>query len=710
MKNNVGKIVLFTFGLSCLVLFFQNFTKISNDFGSDKDWADYLGGPDRNHFSKLEQINLLNVKNLKVAWEYSLPDSGQMQMNPIVVDGVLYGVSATVQAFAINAATGKEIWRFGEPLINASVTSRGVSFWTDGKEKRILYTLGSKLWALDALTGIPIKNFGDNGNIDLHLGLPKSAKNKSVISNTPGTIYNDLIIMPVRLAEDENAAPGDIRAFNVKTGKLVWTFHTIPYPGEYGYETFPKDAYKNNGVGAVNNWSGMSLDKNRGILYVPLGSAAYDFYGGNRKGKNLYSNCLLALDVKTGKRIWHYQTIHHDIWDRDLPAPPNLITLNNNGKTIDAIAQITKQGYVFVFDRLTGRSLFKINETKVPASSLKGEVAWATQPIPSLPKPFARQSYELTSDQISPFAENKQELIKRLKTYKTTLFAPPSEEGTLIYPGFDGGGEWGGAAVDKEGILYVNSNEMAWIQTMKETPTNKALSSLTLGEKTYVTNCQACHGKNLKGNALSGYPSLENISKKYDTKTLNSIINEGKGRMSGFGHISAIEKSALVAFLNKTEKKELMNTSTASNTYNPLYKMQGYNKFLDNRGLPAVAPPWGTLNAIDLNTGAYIWKIVLGDEPLLKKEGILGTGSENYGGPVVTATNLLFIAATKDAMIRAFNSKTGELVWQYQLPAAAFATPSTYMVNNKQYIAIACGGTKLGTPKGNKIIAFALDL
>ncbi len=401
-------------------------TKQENDFGSENDWADYLGGPDRNHFSKLTQITPENVKSLKVEWEYSLPDSGQMQMNPIIVKGVLFGVSASVQAFAIDAATGKEIWRFGKPMNDASTTSRGVSHWTNGKEERILYTLGPNLLALNAKTGKPIESFGEFGKINLHLGLPETAKIKSVISNTPGTIYGDLIIMPVRLSEGEDAAPGDVRAFNVKTGALAWTFHTIPYPGEYGYETFPKNAYKNEGIGGVNNWAGMSLDKERGILYVPLGSVAYDFYGGNRPGQNLFSNCLLALDAKTGKRIWHYQTIHHDVWDRDLPAPPNLITLNQNGKKIDAVAQITKQGYVFIFDRLTGESLFKINEVKVPISDLKGEVTWATQPIPELPKPFARQSYELMPSNISKYAENKDELIEKLNTYKTALFAPPS--------------------------------------------------------------------------------------------------------------------------------------------------------------------------------------------------------------------------------------------------------------------------------------------
>jgi quinoprotein glucose dehydrogenase len=683
--------------------------KITNQSVSDGngDWADYLGGADRNHYSELTQINPQNVANLQVAWTYSTADSGQMQVNPLIIDGILYGVTPSVQAFALDAATGKELWVFGTKLKDWSSTSRGVAFWTDGTEKRILHTIGSFLYCIDAKTGKGIPSFGDNGRVDLHEGLPSVAKDKFVISNTPGTVFEDLIVMPLRLSEGADAAPGDIRAFNVKTGKLAWTFHTIPYPGEAGYETFPPNAYKNEEVGAANNWAGMAVDKKRGILYVPTGSAGYDFYGGQRLGSNLYANCLLALNARTGERLWHFQTIHHDMWDRDLPAPPNLITVKKDGKMIDAVAQVTKQGHIFVFDRVTGVPVFPIKEVKAPKSKLNGEVAWKTQPVPSKPAPFARQAYELTEKDITPYAENREELIQRFKTFNKKRFAAPSAEGTVIFPGFDGGAEWGGAAADpNDGILYVNANEMPWILTMIPTPSEEALAHLPLGERTYTTVCSSCHGSERKGNPLSNYPSLVDIGKKRNREYIDNIISKGKGMMPGFSTLSADEKQATIDFLLGMEKKEVgaVANSASKTPYTP-YKSTGYNKFLDNQGHPAIKPPWGTLNAIDLNTGKYVWKIPFGNEPNFKDKN---TGTENYGGPVVTASGLLFIAATKDGQFRAFDKKTGKLLWETTLPAAAFATPATYQVNGKQYIVLACGGTKLGTKKGNQYVAFAL--
>jgi len=666
-----------------------------------EDWSEYLGGADRNHYSTLTQINPSNVDQLKVAWEYNLPDSGQMQVNPLIIKGILYGVSASVQAFALDASSGREIWRFGDPLKNWASTSRGVSFWTNGIEKRILYTAGPNLWALNAGTGKPIASFGDQGKVDLHVGLPKIAATKFIISNTPGTIYHNLIIMPVRLSEGADAAPGDIRAFDVITGKLVWTFHTIPYPGESGYTTWPKDAHKNTHTGAANNWAGMAVDNEKGILFVPTGSAGYDFYGGNRKGTNLYSNCLLALDVKTGKRLWHFQTTHHDLWDRDLPAPPNLITVTHQGKKISAVAQISKQGFVFLFDRKSGKPLFPILEKKVSASTLKGEKAWLTQPYPTLPKPYARLSSEVGLNEISPYAENRDELVSTLALVNKDWHAAPSEKGNLILPGYDGGGEWGGAAADPNGILYVNSNEMGWIQTMVPS----ALVN-NPAAKAYQSNCISCHGTDKKGNPLSGYPSLVDISSRKSRTYIQQIINNGKGMMPGFGHLSSAEKENILAYIFNEVPKEIVASKTKG--YQPPYQMTGYTKFLDSKGLPALSPPWGTLNAIDLNTGKYLWKIPFGDEPALAQKGITGTGAENYGGPIITASGLLIIGAAKDGKLRFYESKTGKLLRAIQLPAAAFATPSTYLVNGKQFIVIACGGTKLGTPKGNKYVAFSL--
>ncbi|MCJ7466977.1 MAG: PQQ-binding-like beta-propeller repeat protein, partial [Maribacter sp.] len=429
--------------------------KSAGDHKNYASWSSYLGDPGRSHYSTLSQISPKNVSNLKVAWRYEAPDWGQMQMNPIVVDSILYGVTAALRAVALNAATGKEIWRFGDSLQVWHSTSRGVSFWQKNKEKRILYSVGTDLYALDANTGKPIVSFGNGGKIDLRSGMPASAKDKFVISNTPGTIFEDLIIMPLRLSEDAGAAPGDIIAYSIITGAPQWVFHTIPYPTEDGYETWEnKEAYKDGITGAGNNWAGMAVDEERGILYVPTGSAAPDFYGGFRKGSNLFTNCLLALDARTGKRIWHFQFTHHDIWDRDPPAPPNLLMIERDGKKIPAVAQVTKQGYVFVFDRITGTPLFDIKEVPVPSSTLSGEKAWTTQPFPDKPKPFARLSTTLTKDDVSPYAENPDSLRQILIHADKRLYATPGLEPVLLLPGYDGGAEWGGAAVDpNEGIL-----------------------------------------------------------------------------------------------------------------------------------------------------------------------------------------------------------------------------------------------------------------
>jgi len=487
------------------------------------------------------------------------------------------------------------------------------------------------------------------------------------------------------------------------------TVCTIPYPGEFGYDTWDKNNYKNEDVGAANNWAGMAIDRQREILYVPTGSAGYDFYGGNRPGKNLFANCLLALNANTGKRLWHFQFVHHDVWDRDLPSAPTLVTVNRGGKMIDAVAQITKSGFVFVFDRTTGKSLFPIKEIPVPTNGVVGEKPWPTQPVPLKPAPFARQS--MTEKDLNPFAENKPELSITLKaTRHRNQFEMPSKQGTLIFPGYDGGGEWGGAGYDPEtGLLYVNSNEMPWIMTLVDKPKADKLAQLPTGERAYAQYYTACHGNHRKGNAKSGYPSLIDIGARRDRPFLHSIVKGGRGMMPGFGYLTEPARVALVSFLLGEEKKEVSGEAVIDKFVRVPYKTTGYNKFLDKNGYPAINPPWGQLSAINLNTGEYAWKVTLGELKELTARGIAPTGCENYGGPVVTAGGVLFIAATKDGMFRAFDKKTGKILWETKLPAAGFATPSTYQVNGKQYVVIACGGTKLGTPKGDSYVAFALE-
>ena len=671
-------------------------------------WQAYQGGPDRNQYTTLDQISPANVADLKVAWSYSVSDSGQMQMNPIIIDTLVYGIGPDLRPFALDARDGKEVWVHGDPQRGWLSTSRGVSYWSAGEDRRIFYSEGSYLYALDALSGDLITSFADSGALDLRTGLPEVAQDKFVISNAPGTIYKNLIIMPVRVSEGTNAAPGDIRAFDVKTGELVWTFHTIPYPGEYGYDTWDnKEAYLNTNIGAVNNWCGMTLDKAAEILYVPLGSVAPDFYGGNRLGDNLFSDCLLALDVNTGQRIWHQQLTHHDIWDRDLPSTPNLIEVRRDGEVIKAISQTTKQGYVYVFDRYTGEPLFDIEEVSVPPSQLIGEGTSYTQPIPVQPAAYARRADELSEDDISPYAENRAELLDIMRKMDRRFYAPPSTDTVLLLPGYDGGAEWGGAAAHPtDGILYVNSNEMAWLLSMQKLDVDTTVR-MSYGQSLYINLCASCHLKDRSGSVYSRAPSLLGIAQSYTPDNLKSLLIQGKGLMPGFPQLSDEEHAALSNYLLK-KPSEHQEEIIVSQVATDLYRHRGYQKFLDSKGLPAITPPWGTLHAIDLNDGEYIWSVPFGETPELQALGYPTTGSENYGGPLITENGLLFIGATKDGMLRAYDRHTGIILWTYQLPAAAFATPSMYEVDGKQYLVIACGGQKLGTPKGNQIVAFSL--
>ncbi|GAB3888038.1 outer membrane protein assembly factor BamB family protein [Spirosoma agri] len=682
----------------------------------DTNWAEYNGDGARSHYSALTQINQQNVNQLRIAWTYAsggadtMQNRTQMQCNPIVINGVLYGVSASTQAFALDAATGKERWKTAI-RDNGGTTSRGVTYWrsesrTDKPDERIFFGAGKWLYALDAHTGVPIESFGERGRIDLKKGLERPGADEYVVANTPNTIYKNLIIVGVRVAESETALLGDIRAYDAKTGRLVWTFHTIPQAGEYGYNTWsPKPARKHSG--GANAWAGMAIDRQRGIVYIPTGSAAYDFYGGNRKGNNLFANCLLALDASTGRRRWHYQLVHHDVWDRDPPAPPNLLTVVQNGpdgrpRRIDAVAQITKQGYVFIFDRVTGQSLFPVHEEPVSQEVVPGENVSATQPIPVKPY-FSRQGF--TENDLNPFAANRDSLAALIRAARTgRVYIPLTDKMTIFFPGTDGGGQWGGAATDPKGILYVPAKEIP-VYTSLVKRESKASGAAVTGANLYNLHCAPCHGADRRGNHDGSYPSLVAVDKRLTDGHIHQILLKGRGMMPSFAHLSEAERKAIIDFL---VQKTVQTTVTATRQTNVPYQHTGYNRWYDTNGYPVSKPPWGTLTAIDINTGERRWRVPLGEYPALTKQGIPITGTDNYGGPMVTASNLVFIAASRDEQFRAFDAQTGRQLWQTALPAAGYASASTYAINGKQYVVIACGGGKLNTKSGDKYVAFAL--
>ena len=686
---------------------------------ADRDWPAYLGDKSSSQYSSLRQITPRNVARLEVAWTYhaggaDTNNRSQIQCNPLIVDGVLYGSSPDVQVFALDAATGRERWRFkaaAEPGLRVSGVNRGLVYWADGPDRRILFASDQFLHALDAGTGRRIPTFGNGGTVDLKQGLGRDVSSLSMQANTPGVLFGDLLIMGMRLGEGPApAAPGHIRAYNVRTGELVWRFNTIPLPGEFGHDTWPPEAYRH--VGGANVWAGFALDEQRGIVYCPTGSAAFDFWGGDRVGQNLFANCLIALNARTGERLWHYQFVHHDLWDRDLPAPPNLLTVKHRGRRVDAVAQVTKSGHVFVFNRETGEPLFPIEEVPVPPSYLPGEAAWPTQPIPTRPAPFSRQlfSHDEITD-ISP--ESHRAVLNRFVQVKPHApYLPPTTEGTIVLPGFDGGAEWGGAAADPDGILYVNGNEMPWILTM--VPTQKEDGEpLSTGEGIYTQICAACHGLDRRGNAAQGVASLVDVKNRLDRRGIINLLVTGKGVMPSFGFLSNEQKQAVALYLlDEAPSADAGGRVTGSDEGNQLgkipYTTTGYNRWFDPEGYPAVKPPWGTLNAIDLNTGEYKWRVTLGEFPELTARGIPPTGTENYGGPVVTAGNVIFIAASKDQHIRAFDRRSGKELWKHKLPAGGYATPATYEVDGRQYVVIACGGGKMGTASGDAYVAFAL--
>lgn len=717
-----NKVLLTSFLGGCL---FVSLQQPDSQLYPSRNWPNYGGNKAGNRYSSLSQINLDNVQNLRIAWQYDANEPGKQSdrgiaCQPIVMDGVLYGTSPELRLFALKADTGEQLWRFEPHKEDRLHSSRGVLYWQNstGSDKRILYTVGGHLYAVNAKTGKLVANFGVNGRADLHAGLQTGldydAKKYSVIATSPGVIHQNTLIIGSTVSEQADALPGHIRAFDVVTGKLKWVFHTVPQPGEPGYETWPKDAYKR--IGGVNCWSGMVLDEKRGMVFLGTGSPAPDFYGGRRKGQNLFSDCIVALDANTGRLKWYYQTIQHDLWDRDHSCPPNLTTIKRDGKSVDVVAQSSKDGLVYVLNRDTGESMFPVEERPVPTDgALPGESPWPTQKYPTKPAPFSRDVVtEADLSDLTP--ETNAYLKERLSRFKSShKFTPPNTTGTLLF-GYSGGAEWGGNATDPDGILYQNANDEPWELIMGPSETPTSTNALSQGNALYATNCAICHGANGKPNGPE-FPSLVDIGKKRSANELKALLKTGAGRMPSFAHLPEKDREAIVRFLLKTETapdkqatasasvKAVVKKDTFPHT--PAYVIKSWTRFVDQNGYPGIKPPWGTLNAIDLSTGEYLWRVPLGEYPELAKKGIPTTGTDSYGGPLVTAGGLVFIAGTKDEKIRAFDRKTGKVVWEYQLPAGGFATPITYEVGGKQYVVIAAGGGR-GQKPGGKYLAFAL--
>lgn len=695
------------------------------------EWAVYGGGKDRLQYSALDQITPENVKNLQVAWVYKTNDgdaTSQIQANPLIVDDILYGITPQLKLFAADAASGKEKWVFNPTdsmaIDNSGRHSYGINacrglalYRNEDGEHLLFYTAGPSLYCINSKTGKPVTTFGRNGRIILEEGLDntRNLKDLRVTATTPGVIFKDMIIVGTSLSEEEEAAPGHIRAFDVHTGKMKWLFRTIPAPNEVGYDSWEDpDAYKF--VGGANAWGGFTLDEKRGLVFASTGTSNPDFYGGKRKGNNLFANSVLALDAETGKYKWHFQTIHHDLWDWDIPTSPILVTVKKDNKKVDAVVQVTKHGFIFMLDRETGKPVYPIPEKPVDTvSELVGEQPSPTQPFPTVIPAFVRQSFTEADLNTLVSDSSQADLKQRFMSYKRgSMFTLPSKQGTLVLPGLTGGAEWGGPSFDPEtSILYINCTEMPWIITMVDAkdklPPASNQTNLEAGKVLFTRNCAGCHGADRKGSG--SFPPLVDLEKRYSESQFKEIVSSGRRMMPGFKNLSEPDKTAIASYLlnikSKQKDKYVQAAKVRDPFYNTPYKLGGIKQFLTKEGHPAISPPWGTMNAINLNTGEFVWKKPLGDVPEFKAKGIK-TGTENIGGSVVTAGGLVFIAATKDEKFRAFDKKTGELLFETDLPAGGYATPSVYSVNGKQYVVIACGGGKLQTKSGDSYVAFSL--
>ncbi|MDA0349174.1 MAG: DUF1080 domain-containing protein [Verrucomicrobia bacterium] len=679
----------------------------------DSEWRVYRGDSKANQYSNLAQIHAANVHHIEKAWEYHTGDAtdrSSIQVNSIMVDGLLYFSTFSLNAVALDAATGEEVWvfksaKYNEENRDLKGRTRGVVYWESGNDKRIFHFVKNRVYALDAETGLPINSFGEGGFIDLRKHLRVDYIKASIEVTSPGIVYKNNLIVGSRVPEGYESTPGDIRAFDTVTGEFKWIFHTLPEKGEFGYDTW--EWKEGVAYGGANPWGGFSLDEERGWVFCATGSPSFDFYGGNRIGINLFGNCVLALDAETGERQWHYQTVHHDLWDYDNPSAPVLATVTDKGEKKDVVVQLTKMGLTFVLDRDTGEPVFPVVEMPVPPSDIPGEQAHPTQPIPLLPPPLnPLQVTEANLNKLTPEMHTLA-LEKFHKLKAGPLYTPPSEQGTLNMPGTLGGTEWQGASFDPvTNTLFVNSHALAGINQLKEVLQPKAgvsLSPAENGRLIYQKNCTSCHGFSRDG-VPPVIPPLKNLGKP--ASELQAVIHDGRGPMPAFGYFPDSDIEDLVAYVMSLDE-DLVDL--AEDSVETLYLAAGYHNFTDKDKTPLTAPPWGTMNAIDLLNGSILWQVPLGEYPHLVKQGIRNTGTPNYGGAVATAGGVVFVAGTADEKIRAFDKNRGEVLWESRLPAGGYATPTVYQIDGKQYVVIiAGGGGKNGTKSGDSIVAFAL--
>jgi quinoprotein glucose dehydrogenase len=679
-------------------------------------WADYGGAPDAAQFSSLSQINRSNVSKLQRVWTYQTNDNNRYFFNPLVIGDVMYVMAKRNSIVALDAATGRELWTHTPPPDTKVITNRGLNYWEskDRKDRRLFYCSNHKLRAINAADGQPIANFGDGGSVDLKVGLDRDPKTIALVQSiTPGRVFEDLLILGSATNQGYGSAPGDIRAYEVRTGKLAWTFHTVPRPGEFGYDTWPADSWKR--VGGANVWGEMSLDLKRGILYAPTASAKYNFWGVDRAGANLFSDSLLALDARTGKRLWHFQMVHHDIWDYDDATAPKLLTITHEGKKVDIVAQVTKQGFVWVFDRVTGKPIWPIEERPVPKSDLPGEKTWPTQPFPTKPPPFARQTF--TVDDLSPHLSAADRAKFRddiLSARNEGLFTPPGRRNTIQMPGNNGGANWGGAAVNpSEGLLYVVSKDLPAM--LKLEPEGTPVPGQNdypeqRGLLLYAANCQGCHQASRTGDAQKNVPTLIDVAVRLTPEQIKAAVASGKGgRMPAFGSkLNEKQIDEIASYLFNPARAATNIPITEDTRF-----YSGFGFMIASDGLSPIKPPWSSLTAYDLNQGTIKWKIPLGDVPSLAEKGVKGTGSHYPKvGPVVTAGGLIF-TGTRDKKVRALDVANGQIVWEAEVEAALEGIPAVFEQNGRQFV-VFCAAAQVGLTQATQAringsyVAFAL--